>query len=128
MKQDASMTGELKDYQKALVEIRAVLEKYDLAGEVHVISKERAAFLTHFPSWSIVQFDQSTNKIRIKTTHLPTKAVKHKAAELGAHLVFQLRDLAAQSFQNMDKIAGVMSTHFEIQHTGFRDFDPETGL
>lgn len=43
-----------KPYRDCMAEIIGVLKKYDMAGAVTVVSKERAMFKYHFPQWTAV--------------------------------------------------------------------------
>jgi hypothetical protein len=109
-----------------VAEIVGALKKYDMAGAITVVDKDRAMFRYQFPTWSLVQFD-GPNKIRFRSKRedFPSKEAQHEATKLSVHIIMQMRDIAAQTFALCEDIKGKLDQHMEIEHHPFADFDPE---
>ncbi|HEX3523966.1 MAG TPA: hypothetical protein VHT52_18000 [Stellaceae bacterium] len=119
--------SENKAYRECMAEITAALKKYDMAGAITVISKERAMFKYEFPTWSVVQFDGPRKiRFRSKREDFPSKAAQHQATELSVHIILQMRDIAAQTFAFCEEIKTNLDKQLKIDHEPFADFDPET--
>lgn len=115
-----------KKYRECMAEMIAILKKYDMGGAITVVSKERAMFKFHFPTWSVAQKHGSGYvRIRSKSDEFPSRDAQHKANELTAHLVHQMRDIALNTVAASNAIIGKMSDHWDIEHTPNADFDPE---
>lgn len=114
-----------KRYRECMAEIAGVLQKYDMAGAVTVVSKDRAMFKYVFPTWSCIQVNGGELRFRAKRADYPSKKAHHEAAELSVHIIMQMRDIAAQTFGMCEGIYKKLSEHFEIEHKPFHDFDPE---
>jgi hypothetical protein len=114
-----------KDYREAMAEIQAVLEKYDLGASITVISKERAMFKYHFPTWSCIFFEGNALRFRSKRSEYASKEAQRQVMELSAHCIMQMRDIAAQTFQMCERIGKHLQKEVGMQHTPFSDFDPE---
>jgi hypothetical protein len=114
-----------KPYRQCVDEIIEVLKKYDMAGAITVVSKDRAMFKHHFPTWSLVQLEERGIRFRSKREDFPSAEAQKEATELSAHIVMQTRDIAANTFTVMDKIGKVLEEKFGMQHTPMVDFDPE---
>lgn len=119
-----------KLYWECMAEIIGVLKKYDMAGAVTVISKERAAFKYHFPTWSVAQLHEDTGggvgvRLRSKAADFPSKKAQHKANELTAHIVYQMRDIAVNTVGVCETIAAKMNEVWDVTHVANADFDPE---
>ena len=119
-----------KRYWECMAEIIDVLKKYDMAGAVSVISKERAAFKYHFPTWSVAQLHEATGggvgvRLRSKAADFPSPEAQRKANELTAHIVFQMRDIAINTVGVCSAIAEKMDRAWDVKHNPRTDFDPE---
>lgn len=119
-----------KGHRECIAEIMGVLKKYDMAGAVTVISKERAAFRYHFPTWSVVKLQEAPNgglgvRIKSKAADFPSREAQHKANELSAHIVYQMRDIATNTYGMCTAVAEKMSEHWDVTHVPNADFDPE---
>lgn len=122
--------AEDKRYWECMAEIIGVLKKYDMAGAVSVISKERAAFKYHFPTWSVAQLHEATGggvgvRLRSKAADFPSPEAQRKANELTAHIVFQMRDIAINTVGVCSAIAEKMDRAWDVKHNPRTDFDPE---
>jgi hypothetical protein len=114
-----------KRYRECMAEIVGVLKKYDMAGAVTVVSKERAMFKYHFPTWSVIQLGEDHIRFRSKREDFPSKEAQHRATELSAHVLMQMRDIAAQTFELMENMGAKLAHHMKIDHVPSMDFDPE---
>lgn len=118
--------GESKRYRECMAEINAVLKKYDMAGAVTVVSKDRAMFKYVFPTWSAVTFEGSDAiRFRAKRADYPSQEAHHQALELTLHIIMQFRDIAAQTFAMCEHLASKAGETLDIEHVPFADFDPE---
>jgi hypothetical protein len=122
------MSDNEKKYWECVLEIEAVLKKHDMAGAITVISKERAAFKYHFPTWSCIILSETELRFRSKREDYPSREAQHQAAELSTHIILQMRDIAAQTFTMCEAIEKGLREKFEIEHTPFKNFDPESSL
>lgn len=114
-----------KPYRECVAEIVGVLKKYDMAGAVTVVSKERAMFKYHFPTWSCIILGEDQLRFRAKRSEYPSVEEQHEAVELSTHIVLQMRDIAAQTFEVMETIHKALAEKFDIEHVSGADFDPE---
>lgn len=112
-------------YRECMAEIIAVLQKYDMAGAITVVSKERAMFKYFFPTWSCIIFGEDHIRFRSKREDYASAEAQHQAAELSAHIVFQMRDIAKNTKNLMESICVQLIEHLGVEHVPFADFDPE---
>ena len=103
-----------KRYRECVAEIVGVLKKYDMAGAITVVSKDRAMFKYHFPTWSVIQLGEDHIRFRAKREDFPSKEAQHTAVELSTHIIMQMRDIAANTFAMMESIAGQLAR--QISH------------
>lgn len=114
-----------KRYRECMAEIIGVLRKYDMAGAITVVSKERAMFRYFFPTWSCVQLTDEQLRIRSKREDYPSAEAMQRTNELTAHIIMQMRDQAARTAELMDLIRDRLQEAWGIEHTPGFDFDPE---
>lgn len=114
-----------KRYRECMAGIMAVLKRYDMAGAVTVVSKERAMFKYHFPTWSVITLGQDHIRFRSKREDFPSAEAQRQATELSAHIVMRMRDVAANTFAMMEHIGGQLRDKVGMEHTPRADFDPE---
>ena len=117
-------------HRECIAEIMGVLKKYDMAGAITVISKERAAFRYHFPTWSVVKLHEATDggvgvRIRSKAADFSSKEAQQKANELSAHIIYQMRDIATNTYGMCSMVAEKMDAAWNVTHVSHSDFDPE---
>ena len=117
-------------HRECLAEILGVLKKYDMAGAITVISKERAAFRYHFPTWSVVKLQEAPDgglgiRIRSKAADFQSTEDQQRANELSAHIVYQMRDIATNTYGMCTMVANKMGEYWEVTHVANSDFDPE---
>ena len=114
-----------KRYRECMAEISAVLKKYDMAGAVTVISKERAMFKYEFPTWGCITLEGASMRFRAVRADYPSDEAHHQALELSAHIIMQMRDIAAQTFGVCEQIGEVLKEKAGMEHEAYTDFDPE---
>ncbi len=119
-----------KRYRDCMAEIIGVLKKHDMAGAITVVAKDRAHFRYHFPTWSVAQLHEATGgglgiRLQSKASDFPSKEAQRVANELTAHIVYQMRDCAANTIGVCSALAEKMDAAWEVEHTPNVDFDPE---
>jgi hypothetical protein len=114
-----------KRYRECVAEIAAVLAKYDMAGAITVVSKERAMFKYVFPTWSCITINDEGVRFRSKRKDFPSAEAQRETTELSAHIVMQMRDIAAQTFAMCDHLGKHLAERVGMEHEPFQDFDPE---
>jgi hypothetical protein len=108
-----------------MAEIIGVLKKYDMAGAITVVSKERAMFKYHFPTWTAVELGETYVRLKHKRAYYPSADVAHQTAELTAHAIMQMGDCAKNTLGLVHHLAGIMHEKWGMEHQGGKDFDPE---
>jgi hypothetical protein len=114
-----------KRYRECMAEIVGVLQKYDMAGAITIVDKERSIFRYQFPSWSCIILGEDQLRFRAKREDYPSLEAQEEAVTLSTHIILQIRDIAAQTFSLMERIHGALAEKFEIEHKPYKDFDPE---
>ncbi len=114
-----------KRYRECMAEIVGVLQKYDMAGAITVVDKKRSMFKYFFPTWSCIILGEDQIRFRSKREDYPSTDAQHESVELSAHIIMQMRDVAAQTFGVMEKIGAMLEQRFDLTHKPFADFDPE---
>lgn len=117
--------GDDKQYRECMAEIIGVLKKYDMAGAITVVSKERCMFKYHFPTWTCVILGEDYVRLRSKKEDYPSKDAQHRASELTAHVIMQMGDCASNTLGLVKHLAGIMRDKWGMEHEGGKDFDPE---
>ena len=112
-------------YRQCMAEIMAVLKKYDMGGAITVVDKERAMFKYYFPSWTCITLGEDRISIRSKRDDYPSLEAQKETAELSAHCLMQMLDVAKNTYGLMSKIAIVLKEKWGMEHTSAVDFDPE---
>lgn len=119
-----SSPGE-KRYRECMAEIIGVLKKYDMAGAVTVVDKDRCMFKYHFPTWSVITIGADHIRFRSKREDFPSLEAQKQACELSAHIVMQMRDVATNTFGIMEHIGRQLVEKLGMVHVPNADFDPE---
>lgn len=114
-----------KRYRECMAEIIGVLQKYDMAGAITVVDKERCMFKYHFPTWSCILLGEDYVRLRSKREDFPSLEAQHVCAELSAHIIMQMRDVAANTFAMMEHLGDKMREAWGMEHEPNKDFDPE---
>lgn len=111
--------------KQAMAEIKGILNRHDIAGQVTLVSQTHSEFLLKpDTSWSCVHFDGEQLRIRVKKSEIPDKEVRRRLIELSAHILLQIRDLNAQNFRFMEQLLKMLEQHVEIDHTPYSGFEP----
>jgi hypothetical protein len=114
-----------KRYRECMAEIIGVLKKYDMAGAITVVSKERSMFKYHFPTWTAVLLGEDHVRLRSKREDYPSLEAQRQTSELTAHVIMQMRDTAANTFALTEHLGKIMEEKWGMEHTPGVDFDPE---
>jgi hypothetical protein len=117
--------GDGERYRECVAEIIGVLKKYDLAGAVTVVSKERCMFKYHFPTWTAVLLGEDHVRLKLKGADFPSNDAAHQCAELTAHVIMQMGDCAANTLGLVKRLSETMRETWGMEHEGGKDFDPE---
>lgn len=112
--------------KEAAKEIKAILQKYDVAAVACLCSGERIEYINHIllppngPEWSAISIED--NRIRVKA-----KASRdHKERwrlNLTAKMIFTMRDLMALQFDMFDRVGKLLEDNMRIEH-GERAHEP----
>lgn len=107
----------------ALREIDAVLEKYQIAGNIMLASSTHAAFRFSLPKWSGVQIEGDRLHVKLQSSD-PAHA------ESSLHLVLSLRDLTARSANLLVGVADAVLRELKaggavVLHSPFGGPEPE---
>jgi len=108
-----------------MAEIIGVLKKYDMAGAVTVVDKNRSMFKYHFPTWTCVELGEDYVRLRMKAAEHPSKEVVHEICTNTAHVIMQMRDIAVNTFDLTKHLGKLMEEKWGMEHVGGVDFDPE---
>ncbi|HXF89543.1 MAG TPA: hypothetical protein VNK48_14400 [Xanthobacteraceae bacterium] len=111
-----------KRYRECMAEIIGVLKKYDMAGAVTIVDKERSMFKYHFPTWTCIELGETYVRVRMKGKEWSDP---HKTSELTAHVLMQMRDIAANTFAMVESLRPELEKKWGMEHTPNVDFDPE---
>ena len=117
--------------KKAMAEIRALCRRYDLGGQITLVSKSHAEFAYFFPTWSVVQPEKGPEgqegiRVRSFKEYYPSAEAQQKAMEESLHCLYQIRDLAGQAFLAFESLTAEVEKRcgFTIEHTPFHGFEP----
>ena len=112
-------------YRVCMAEIIGVLKKYDMAGAVTVVSKDRCMFKYHFPKWTAVELGETQVRLRLKSSEFPSKEAARECAALTAHAIMQIGDCASNTLGLVKHLSEIMRDKWGMEHEGGKDFDPE---
>lgn len=107
-----------------MAEIVQIIERYDIGGSVTLASKTHSEFRYQFPSWSCVSLVE--NGIRVKALKKDYDSIDdwHRTMELSFHVLYQMRDIAAQTFMMVEDLNKKIEGKIEVQHEPYYDFRP----
>ena len=118
----------LKDAMRA---INRILRSYDIAGAITLVSKTHSEFRYQFPTWSVVQPERGPNgeegiRVRSYEAYYGDKAKQKQALEESLHCLYNIRDLAGQTFivfenltHQVEEVSGL-----DIEHRPLSGFEP----
>ena len=116
--------------QDAMRAIARVLRTYDVAAAITLVSRTRAQWHTHWPTWSVVQPEpgpqgQAGFRVRSFQAYYRNRGHQKDDFEASMHAVLQIRDIGGQYFLMMDKIRELVEAHgIAIEHHGGSGFEP----
>lgn len=114
-----------KRYRECMAEIIGILKKYDMAGAVTVVDQERCMFKYHFPTWSVATIEPNGIRLRSKREDFPSLEAQHKASELTAHCIMQIKDVAFNTLGVTAQLEAIMREKWGMEHVPNQDYDPE---
>lgn len=117
--------SEPKRYRECMVEVLGVLKKYDMAGAITVVDKQRCMFKYHFPTWAAITLTADAIRLKAKREDFASAEDQRRVVELSAHIIMQMRDVAANTFAMMEHIGKQLTEKVGMEHTPHADFDPE---
>lgn len=98
--------------QKAVKEIEAICEKYDIGGHITLASQTHGEYLMHFPKWSKAQMSSPSDGSR----GIHFKSKKEDKEDVGATIhmiqVFQIQGIHVA--KGMDKILEMLESKILI--------------
>lgn len=103
--------------EQAIAEIKAILEKHDLAGLVIVVGPDHAAFLRQIaPSWSCARMEQlpegAAVRVRSKREDYGSLADQKKAVEQTAGMFLAFMNWMHETAEDMEAIVRMISRHY----------------
>ena len=105
--------------REAMTEINGILEKYDIAGFIALISPTHAEFKLTIdkPSWSNLRFLKDGKAVHFKV-HMKSDPENTEAT---AHALYSLRDLCALGFGQTNDIIEMVEKidAVKVEHTPF---------
>jgi hypothetical protein len=105
----------------AMQEIHDILERYNIAGHVVLVSPSHSEFATTFPKWSLAQYEKQGKQVGIrfstKNRDFPTSKEECEAIETSVHMIEQFRINAVEHFRVMDEIMRRVRTNIEVVTT-----------
>lgn len=120
------MTEEKYDpkLKEAMAKIKVILKEYDIGASISLVSKTHGEFLYHMPTWSAAQIQSNQLRVKSKKKDYASVEEQHEVAELTAHLILSLRDMAVNDLRVMGGIAEILNEKWDIDHVPFADFTP----
>jgi len=119
----------LKDAMRAIARI---LRTYDIAGAITLVSKSHAEFRYQFPTWSVVQPEKGPEgqegiRIRSFKEYYPSVEAQKQAMEASLHCLYQIRDLAGQTFLVFENLTSQVEevSGLTIEHHPFSGFEAD---
>jgi len=117
--------------KQAMAEIRALCRRYDIGGQITLVSKSHAEFGYFFPTWSVVQPEKGPEgqegiRIRSFKEYYSSAQAQHDAMEESLHCLYQIRDIAGQTFMMFENLTAQVEevSGLNIEHQPFHEFEP----
>jgi hypothetical protein len=117
--------------KEAMRAINRILRTYDIAGAITLVSKTHAEFRYQFPTWSVVQPERGPEgqeglRIRSFEAYYGSKEQQKTAMEESLHCLYQIRDLAGQTFLVFENLTRQVEEQsgFDIEHHPYSGFEP----
>lgn len=110
-----------------MLEIEAILAKYDLCGSIIVCSDSHAEN-RHIlnASWSAVYFKPDTGELRIRAKKAEFASMGQFKKVVGSTvgMLFQMRDLSVLNVVYFDEMCQILDERFDIEHHPYHGFEP----
>lgn len=117
--------------QKAMAEMKKLCHRYRIGAAITLVSQTHAEFAYLFPDWSVVQPEtgpdgQQGIRIRSYEAYYGDKAQQQAAMEASLHCLYQIRDIAGQTFLQFENLTAQVEAQgdLEIEHHPFSGFEP----
>jgi hypothetical protein len=114
--------------------ITRILRQYDIGAAITLVSQTHAEFRYQFPTWSVVQPEtgpagQPGIRLRSFGSWYGSKDAQKAAIEASLHCLYQIRDLAAQTFVLFENLTAQVEkdSGFDIIHQPLSGFEPDDG-
>ena len=109
------------ELKKAIMEIEAVMRRYDIGGAISLTSKTHGEYLLILdPTWSVITQARTSDGFQVRIRSLQkefeSKEAQRKANELTSHLIFSQRDVAALTLAQLGKIEDILKSKWVIDH------------
>lgn len=114
----------------AMAEIAAIIKKHDIAGHVSLVSPTNSEFRFELePSWSCIKVEKNgdgsaTIRFRSKREEFRSAEEQHEITEKSVWMLLAVKDLAAQTFLQIEGIEAQLKKHMQIDHTPLAGFEP----
>lgn len=110
----------------AIQEIQAILNKYDIAGIVHVASQTHTHYMYGLsPSWSAAKLERGESEIgirvRAKLADFPNIEAQKKCLEETVGMIAGFRTVAANTAEQMETVLMKIAQHIQFTHIDKRD-------
>ncbi len=108
--------------EQAIEEIKAILERRDLAAMVIVVSPDHAAYLRHItPSWSCAWMEDKGGRVavhvRSKREDYPNLEAQKRSVEATTGMFITFMNWLRATADDMESIIGLIARHFpDIRH------------
>lgn len=108
----------------AMEEIKDILLKHEIAGAITLVSKTHSEYLYHFPKWSCVSMSDRGLSAYSQKRFYPNAEAQKENVEQSLHIVFQIRDIAAQTFTWFDRFTQMIREKIDIEHRPLLGHEP----
>jgi hypothetical protein len=104
--------------KEAMAKIKAIMDEYQIGGNVVLSSRDYAESLYHFPDWSVIQINKDGTgvDIRSKPGDYENEDQRNKDTSDSVGIVVSIRDISAQTFQIFQGLVEELSKYVEIDH------------
>lgn len=114
------------ELKEAMARIKHILEDHQVGAAITLVSKSHSEFLYHLPKWSCIAWTDRGLSIYSQERFHRSKEDQKRNQEESFHIVYQIRDIAAQTFMLFEKITRWMEKDLpvDIEHHSFANFTP----
>lgn len=102
--------------KQAVLEIKEILLKHDIAAVIHLQSPAHCEFYYHLtPTWSCASFSES-GEFRFKAAVHTGGPTEKERGRVTAGMLLGFLDMAERQTGDMHKVAMMLAKHMEISH------------